>query len=46
MSHQTGKILCGILAHLMPVGNNLFVCLFVWCLTAHQHRKAISAKYR
>ena len=23
-----------------------FVCLFVWCLTAHQHKKAISAKNR
>ena len=23
-----------------------FVCLFAWCLTAHQHKKAISAKNR
>jgi len=23
---------------------SLFVCLFVWYLTAHQHKKAISAK--
>ena len=24
----------------------LFACLFAWCLTAHQHKKAISAKNR
>ena len=26
------------------VGQCSSICLFVWCLTAHQHKKAISAK--
>ena len=26
-------------------GTDIF-CLFAWCLTAHQHKKAISAKNR
>ena len=29
-----------------PGENDLFVGLFAWCLTAHQHKKAISAKNR
>ena len=29
MAHQTGKILCGILAHLMPVVNKLTIALMI-----------------